>query len=254
MSTTLYMNGNVKIATNDADFNVKFTKATLDGVDISLDAIATDGKTITYRTNNLSVVGDISNLDFVVTNHSEMYDAEVNVECTVNGTNKDYYRITKEVETLIEGKTTGKGKVEVSLISATTEDVQEGFTCTLKANPKERTSKAELYYAFGDPNTSEDKTTDYKTLGRNVFTSLNNGQRAVCIIKRENLECFNSNNYSEEVEHLNEVFEGNCGVSDTNIICRGNGTFTCIIDTNFIGCEETLGAQCTNENDVVRCN
>ena len=47
VSTTLYINGNVGIATNEADFDVRFTSATLDQTDISSTAISEDGKTIT---------------------------------------------------------------------------------------------------------------------------------------------------------------------------------------------------------------
>ena len=64
VSTTLYINGNVGITANEADFDVKFTKATLDGTDVSSSAISADGKTITYGTNDLSMVGDKSTLDF----------------------------------------------------------------------------------------------------------------------------------------------------------------------------------------------
>ena len=143
VSTTLYINGNVGITANEADFDVKFTSATLDGTDISSTAISADGKTITYGTNDLSMVGDKSTLDFEVTNNSELYDAEVSIECTASGTKADYYTITKEVASTIVAKTTEAGKVDVELIKATTEDITEEFTCTLTATATERTTKGE---------------------------------------------------------------------------------------------------------------
>ena len=116
VSTTLYINGNVGITANEADFDVKFTSAKLDGTDISTSAISADGKTITYGTNDLSMVGDKSTLDFEVTNNSELYDAEVSIECTASGTKADYYTITKEVASTIVAKTTEVGKVDVELV------------------------------------------------------------------------------------------------------------------------------------------
>ena len=143
VSTTLYINGNVGIATNEADFDVRFTSATLDQTDISSTAISEDGKTITYGTNELSMVGDKSTLDFEITNNSELYDAEVSIECTASGEKSDYYTITKDVASTIVAKTTEAGKVEVELTTATTEDITESFTCTLTAQATERTTKGE---------------------------------------------------------------------------------------------------------------
>ena len=150
VSTTLYISGNVGITANEADFDVKFTKATLDGTDISTSAISADGKTITYGTNDLSMVGDKSTLDFEVTNNSELYDAEVSIECSATGTKNDYYSITKEVASTIVAKTKEAGKVDVELIKATTEDITEEFTCTLTAQATERTTKGEAAPSFAD--------------------------------------------------------------------------------------------------------
>lgn len=150
VSTTLYISGNVGITANEADFDVKFTSAKLDGTDISTSAISSDGKTITYGTNDLSMVGDKSTLDFEVTNNSELYDAEVSIECSATGTKRDYYNITKEVASTIVAKTKEAGKVDVELIKATTEDITEEFTCTLTAQATERTTKGEAAPSFAD--------------------------------------------------------------------------------------------------------
>ena len=144
VSTTLYIGGTVGITTNDDDFSVIFTKAVLDGTDVSSTVISADGKTITYGTNEMSMLGDKSTLDFEVTNNSEMYDAEVSIECVADGEKSDYYTITKEVASEIVAKTTEAGKVEVELTTATVEDITEEFKCTLTATAKERTTKGEL--------------------------------------------------------------------------------------------------------------
>jgi len=248
VSTTLYLNGNVKIATNNADFDVKFTKAVLDGTDISSTAISPDGKTITYTTKDLSIVGDISKLDFEITNNSEMYDADVSVELSVNEAYKDYYQITKVVPTPIVGKRTGTGKIEISLIKASIEDVQGTFTCTLTATAKERPSKAEgpqIYYAFGDPATKADRTTDYTTLKypdtdtpAKVFAKLDADgvQKSVCILYNENIECFKNDNFAMEKENLLELFgTTNCAITSggNEVTCNGSGLSCKVVNYNF---------------------
>ena len=267
VSTTLYLNGNVKIATNNADFDVKFTKAIIDDTDTP-SAISSDGKTITFSTKDLSTVGDISKLDFEVTNSSTMYDANVSIECTATGDKNSYYEIIKEVASPIVGKRTEKGKVEVRLLKASVEDFSETFTCTLNAIAKERLEKAKelplIYYAFGDPAKAADRTTDYEALKypvdsdktgagqqAKVFVKLDaDGMRkSVCIIRKGSLECFQNNNHPYEQPHVIEVFsditcfEGStvsCDASDFTcnvynhgpVGCRDNATnFSCSVDS-----------------------
>lgn len=65
-----------------------------------------------------------------------------------------------------------------------------------------------VYYDFGIP--TEESSTDYKDVieknGNNAFVKLENGNLSVCIYKDESIECFKSNNYEEEKEHLKTVF------------------------------------------------
>ena len=242
VSTTLYINGNVGITANTADFDVKFTSATLDGTDISSTAISADGKTITYGTNDLSMVGDKSTLDFEVTNNSELYDAEVSIECSATGTKADYYSITKNVASTIVAKTKEAGKVDVELIKATTEDITEEFTCTLTATATERTTKGEAapvgptyYYAFGTPTTSS--TTDFATLGKNVFARLGSDNSTGVCINDGGLFCIQANDYDNSVVALKEHFgESNCTVKRSIVDCD-SGAFRCNADSRgTVGC------------------
>ena len=239
VSTTLYINGNVGITANEADFDVKFTKATLDGTDISTTAISADGKTITYGTNDLSMVGDKSTLDFEITNNSELYDAEVSIECSATGTKRDYYSITKNVASTIVAKTKEAGKVDVELIKATTEDITEEFTCTLTATATERTTKGEAvsagfiptYFAFGTPTTTS--TTDYTTLGKNVFAGLgSDGTTGGVCIKDGGLFCIKANDYENSVAALKAHFgESSCSDAGSSVDCN-SGAFSCFANSD----------------------
>ena len=228
VSTTLYINGNVGITANTADFDVKFTSATLDGTDISSTAISADGKTITYGTNDLSMVGDKSTLDFEVTNNSELYDAEVSIECSATGTKADYYSITKNVASTIVAKTKEAGKVDVELIKATTEDITEEFTCTLTATATERTTKGEAapvgptyYYAFGTPTTSS--TTDFATLGKNVFARLGSDNSTGVCINDGGLFCIQANDYDNSVAAIKAHFgESSCTGNGSGVNCNSS--------------------------------
>ena len=239
VSTTLYINGNVGITANEADFDVKFTSATLDGTDISTTAISADGKTITYGTNDLSMVGDKSTLDFEVTNNSELYDAEVSIECSATGTKADYYTITKEVARTIVAKTKEAGKVDVELRKATTEDITEEFTCTLTATATERTTKGEpiYYYAFGTPTTSS--TTDFTTLGKNLFARLGSDNSAGVCINDGGLFCIQANDYDNSVAAIKAHFgESSCAVGGSNFYCDSSD-FRCVANSDgYVTCRD----------------
>lgn len=243
VSTTLYINGNVGITANEADFDVKFTSAKLDGTDISTSAISSDGKTITYGTNDLSMVGDKSTLDFEVTNNSELYDAEVSIECSATGTKRDYYSITKNVASTIVAKTKEAGKVDVELIKATTEDITEEFTCTLTATATERTTKGEavpaigtVLYAYGTPTASS--TTDYTTIGKNVFATLTYGDTTggVCI-NDGGLFCIKANDYDNSLAALKAHFGESSCADDGSIVNCDSGAFRCHAESSgYVNC------------------
>ena len=142
VSTTLIINGSVKLGENTDDFSVIFTKATLDGTDVYASVIDNTKKTITFETSDLKTLNQTSVLNYEVTNNSANYDAEVQVNCkTKENTTAKYTRIKNELEgnaTVIKAKETLNGTLTVTLNKVATEEVREEYVCTLTLNAVER--------------------------------------------------------------------------------------------------------------------
>ncbi len=139
ISTTLIINGSTKIGENIDDFDVYFSEATLDGKNISNEAIGENGKVITYTTTDLKTVGQTSVLDFEVTNASKNYDANVSVTCDT--VDSDYISVSLEpTNFIIDATTTENGKVNVKLNKNSVEEQTITFKCKLTINASERTS------------------------------------------------------------------------------------------------------------------
>lgn len=133
---TLIINGNIIFATNDDDFDVIFTKASIDGIENN-SVISSDGKTITYETKILEHIGDLSELDYTVTNNSSQYDAEVVVSCEF--TDNDYVKIDNTLQNeIIEAKSEREGTLSVELIKTSVTEQELEVKCTLDATAKER--------------------------------------------------------------------------------------------------------------------
>ena len=139
ISTTLIINSNIKVSENETDFDVYFSKARLDTIDIYESVISQDKKTITFNTNNLSKVGDKSVLTYEVTNNSNNYDAEVRVTCTPE--NNKYTSITNTIDVendIVPARNTAKGRVTITLNKTSLEELEEKYTCKLEFNAVER--------------------------------------------------------------------------------------------------------------------
>ena len=169
VSTTLIINGNVKVSENNEDFSVIFTKAVLDGKDIYSTAVDETRKVITFTSKDLMKVGDTSTLTYEVTNNSNNYDAEVSVTCVPKeGTTAKYTSIKNKLDndsTVVKAKENLNGILTITLNKTSTEEVREEYTCKLEFNAVERTeiavSGTDLYNLIKD---NADTTTviDYK--------------------------------------------------------------------------------------------
>ena len=153
VSTTLIINGTAKFGTNESNFDVYFSYAELDNVDKSDTIIATNGKSITFETKELSKVGDESILKFEVTNNSTQYDASIIMECKADGENAEYYTITNTIPSMISAKTVASGTVTATLKKVSTEAITENFTCTIEASAVERTEAGVGNEILGEVNT-----------------------------------------------------------------------------------------------------
>ena len=139
VSTSLIINSNIKVSENETDFDVYFSKARLDTIDVYESVISQDKKTITFNTNNLSKVGDKSVLTYEVTNNSNNYDAKVKVTCTPE--NNKYTSITNTIDVednIVPARNTAKGRVTITLNKTSLEEVSEEYTCKLEFNAVER--------------------------------------------------------------------------------------------------------------------
>ena len=141
VSTTLIINGGARIIADQDNFDIYFSEAVLDNVS-SPYLISEDKKTITYTTKDLKVAGETSVLDYVVTNSSTQYDAEVEINCTPSST--EYLTITNEMDAdIIKASTSEAGALTVKLNKNATEAIETEFTCTIVANAIERDTVSE---------------------------------------------------------------------------------------------------------------
>ena len=228
ISTTLIINGNAKVSENTEDFSVIFTAASIDGMDVYSTAVDESKKTITFETSELKTSNQTSILTYEVTNNSSNYDANVTVTCVPKtGTTAKYTSIKNKLEndaTVVKAKETLTGTLTVTLDKVTTESVTEEYTCKLEFNEIERDALGvtatwvPTYFAFGTPTT--ESTTDYTTLGKNVFSGLGeDGSKGVCIVDN-GLFCIKANDYDNSVAALISHFgEDICGKDPASYVC-----------------------------------
>ena len=263
ISTTLILNGNAKVSENNEDFSVIFTAASIDGNDVYSTAVDETKKTITFTTSELKTLNQTSVLTYEVTNNSSNYDVNVSVTCVPKeDTTAKYTSIKNKLEndaTVVEAKETLNGTLTVTLDKVATESVTEEYTCRLEFNAVERdtlsSSEPTYYYAFGTPTTSS--TTDYTTLGKDVFVRLGtDDSKAVCIIEN-GLFCIKQNDYDNSVLALKNHFgESACGdhgswfAGDSAVCgCRAlsEGDVNCTCNSHDYYCE-------VDSSGTVACN
>ena len=266
ISTTLIINGNVKVSENNEDFSVIFTAASIDGNDVYTTAVDETKKIITFETSELKTLNQTSILTYEVTNNSSNYDAKVTVTCVPKtGTTAKYTSIKNKLEndaTVIKAKSSVNGTLTVTLDKVAIESVIEEYTCKLEFNAVERDTLASSgpYYAFGTPTTAS--ATDYTTLGKNVFARLGtDDSKAVCI-NDNGLFCIKINDYDNSVLALTNHF-GNSACTDLDssfgrfFQCESEA-FECTAysSSGIVNCQSaSAGENCTvSSSGTVACS
>lgn len=85
------------------------------------------------------------------------------------------------------------------------------------------------YFAFGPPTTSS--TTNFTTLGKNVFAALGSDDSHGVCINDEGLFCLKTNEYETTKERLKAYFgESSCYVNGSYVYCYSAG-FNCYADS-----------------------
>lgn len=175
ITTSLYINGLIKLGFNSDDFVVRFVNANIDGVDTP-NAINSDGTIINYSTKELAHIGDESSLIFDIKNSSTQYDAMVEISCDIdNPQYKEFYSLSKNIPSIIRAGETKSGDIVIELIKSSLEKLEENFICTITSTPVGR-SMADDETLVDDENEGNLKVVDKGGNGINLGNkiSINN--------------------------------------------------------------------------------
>ena len=176
VTANLIINNNANISSNPDDFNVIFTSTTPEeGGTAEIDS---SKKIITYSTRELKEVGDKAELEYTVKNNSSQYDAEINMDITLNNIYSNYLKITYETfddtnVVVIDAKEERNGKIKIELIKPVIDDVQISLVVSFNANAKGRTSIAyENYTVRYHGNGSTSGTMDNQSISYGLSANL----------------------------------------------------------------------------------
>ena len=194
VTSTLVINGNARIASNDDDFDVYFSASFENGK--KRNSLIKDDTHIVFD-YDISMVGETYTLEYDVTNGSREYDANVSINCT-NST--EYLGITNEFdeETNLLATETRKGTLKIELVKAyvgETTDVNISCEIVGSAVSREEVSdgtpadkvKSAWEITEDNDNNGEVSVGDLITLGSESFYVYNIEGDNVSAIARYNL-------------------------------------------------------------------
>lgn len=141
VSTTLILNGTVKVSENSKDFDVYFSNSIEDGVENK--KLIKDDIHLEF-TKEMSLVGETYELEYDVTNGSRNYDADITINCTKTN---EYVSVINEFDTTsyLKATETRRGKLTIELLKpyiGTTEKPTKdiNISCEIVVTDKERES------------------------------------------------------------------------------------------------------------------
>ncbi len=135
VSTTLILNGQTYVASNQADFDVYFSKAVENEVENN--TLIQDKTHLAFETE-LTGLDETYILDYEVTNASKNYDANLTMNC-VGG--NEYIRVENnfDISKPLLSKEKRTGKLTLTVIQVPLEEVSVSISCEIKGNAVERT-------------------------------------------------------------------------------------------------------------------
>ena len=81
VSVTFKFEGIAQVGSNEDDFKVAFSRALLDGEEVTPTVVSTDGIHLKYKAGALKLANEKSIMEFAITNNSKQYDAKFQVVC-----------------------------------------------------------------------------------------------------------------------------------------------------------------------------
>lgn len=159
ITTSLVINGSATIGVNETDYDIFFSEAILDDVDRTNTIVDASGQSINFDTNELTLEGETSILEYEVTNNSKQYDAEVRINCMVEDSKVlDYIKLTYYIDKdIIPARSKANGNITVKLEKAFADDLElrHGLTCRIETSAVEKETlnlnevEKKQYYTYG---------------------------------------------------------------------------------------------------------
>lgn len=177
-------------------------------------------------------------------------------EDTINEITDGVYTVNEltNKKVKVKGDKPSEGWVEIEKKQVVSYSIKIGeyvVTYNKKNKSTETTKNGEIaqkpfvpkYFAFGPPTTSS--TTNFTTLGKNVFAALGSDDSHGVCINDEGLFCLKTNEYETTKERLKAYFgESSCNGNGSRVDCY-NADFQCYADSNGrVYCGSSAGEYC----------
>jgi len=170
VTTNVIINGSTNITSNDDDFDVYFSDVSTASMVDSYQIISSKSLTFNVALQNIN---QYSMFEFMVTNASKNYDADVSLTCN---TESDYISIDYSMYTAtISARSTEMGYVSVNLSKTYTgsDELNVEINCNLSASAVERTTivndvvDSPVYYVGQEISIGSEK---FNVMSSDVFT------------------------------------------------------------------------------------
>lgn len=183
-------------------------------------------------------------------------------EDTINEITDGVYTVNEltNKKVKVKGDKPSEGWVEIEKKQVVSYSIKIGeyvVTYNKKNKSTETTKNGEIaqkpfvpkYFAFGPPTTSS--TTNFTTLGKNVFAALGSDDSHGVCINDEGLFCLKTNEYETTKERLKAYFgESSCYADGSNVDCH-SADFGCNADSyGKVDCDDnSTGESCDASAD-----